>query len=344
MTLRQDYLAGETLDTIYWGGGTPSMLTEADFEQVFEAVYRLFPVKEDAEITLEVNPDDITPDYVSSLCRLPFNRISIGIQSFNDEDLRFLHRRHTGRQAIWAAQLCTDRGYGNISIDLMYGLPGQTPARWEQNLEEALRLNIVHLSAYHLIYEEGTLLYRMKKDKCIQAVDEDVSLSLFTLLIDRMTDAGYRHYEISNFAQPGFLSLHNTSYWTGKKYLGIGPSAHSYNMESRQWNVSSLSLYIKNTQNGTSCVETEKLNIHNKYNEYILTGLRTQWGISLSYILTKFGEEKYNYCKMQVKRYTDTGILRIYDDRLLLSRNGLFISDVVMSDLLWVDSYTKQGI
>jgi oxygen-independent coproporphyrinogen-3 oxidase len=343
MAMRKDYIAGETVETVYWGGGTPSMLTVSDFEQVFEAIYRLFPVKEDAEITLEANPDDMIPDYVSSLRRLPFNRISMGVQSFNEADLRLLNRRHTGRQARSAVQLCRDSGYENISIDLMYGLPGQTPVQWEQNIEEALRLNIVHLSAYHLIYEEGTPLYRMKEDKRIQTVDEDVSLSLFTILIDRLTDADFQHYEISNFAKPGYLSLHNTSYWTGKKYLGIGPSAHSYNIESRQWNISSVSQYIKDVRNGISC-EIEELNIHNKYNEYILTGLRSQWGISLSYILTKFGKEKYNYCKMQVKRHIDTDILQINGDRLLFSRKGLFISDAVMSDLLWVDSYTKQGI
>jgi oxygen-independent coproporphyrinogen-3 oxidase len=344
MAMRKDYLAGETLNTVYFGGGTPSLLTPADWERIFEAVYRLFPVGENAEITLEANPDDLTPAYVSSLRRLPFNRISIGIQSFSDEDLRFLCRRHSGSQAITAVRLCRENGYGNISIDLMYGLPGQTPARWEENIEEALRLNPVHLSAYHLTYETHTRLYRMKEEGRIQPVDEEVSLSLFTLLTDRLTDAGYQHYEISSFAKPGYLSLHNSSYWTGEKYLGIGPSAHSYNKESRQWNVSSLPHYIRSMQNGASCHETELLNIHNKYNEYILTGLRTQWGISLSHILTIFGEEKYNHCIMQAKPYTDSGILKTDGDRLLFSRQGLFVSDTVISDLLWVDSYTKQGI
>jgi oxygen-independent coproporphyrinogen-3 oxidase len=341
MEMRQNYLAGETLNTVYWGGGTPSILKAVDWEQVFEAIYRLFPVNEKAEITLEANPDDLTPEYISTLRRLPFNRISIGVQSFNDADLRFLGRRHSGKQAATAVRLCKESGYENISIDLMYGLPGQTPAQWEQNVEEALRLNLVHLSAYHLIYEEGTRLYRMKEEGRIQAVDEETSLSLFTVLIDRLTDAGYQHYEISNFAQPNYLSLHNTSYWTGEKYLGVGPSAHSYNIESRQWNVSSLSHYLQSIRSGASCAEIEALNIHNKYNEYILTSLRTQWGIHLPHILTKFGEGKYNYCIMQARPYINTGILQVNGDRLLLSRRGLFISDTIMSDLLWVDSYTK---
>ncbi|MDR1556925.1 MAG: radical SAM family heme chaperone HemW [Tannerellaceae bacterium] len=344
MAMRRDYLAGETLETVYFGGGTPSTLTAAEWEQIFEAIYRLFPVGETAEITLEANPDDMTPAYVSSLRRLPFNRISMGVQSFRDEDLRFLCRRHTARQATEAVGLCRENGYGNLSIDLMYGLPGQTAALWEQNLEEALRLDIVHLSAYHLTYEEGTRLYRMKEAGHVRPVDEELSLSLFTMLTTRLKDAGYLHYEISSFARPGFLSRHNSAYWTGKKYLGIGPSAHSYDTGSRQWNVSSLQHYIKGIQKKVPCIETELLNIHNKYNEYILTRLRTCRGISLSYILTNFGEEKYNYCIMQAKRLVDTGFLRQEGDKLLLSGKGIFVSDGLMCDLLWVDSYTKHGV
>jgi oxygen-independent coproporphyrinogen-3 oxidase len=344
MEMRKDYLAGETVDTVYFGGGTPSLLTAVDWERIFESIYRIFPIKENAEITLEANPDDMTPDYVSSLRRLPFNRISMGVQSFNDDDLRFLGRRHSGRQAQTTVRLCRENGYGNISIDLMYGLPGQTPAQWEQNLEAALRLDVAHLSAYHLTYEEGTWLYRMKEEGRIRPVDEDVSLSLFRMLTERLTDAGFLHYEISNFAKPGYLSCHNSSYWTGKKYLGIGPSAHSYNTDSRQWNVSSLLHYIKGVKEESPCIETELLNSNDKYNEYILTGLRTCWGINLSYILTKFGEEKYNYCIMQAKRPIDAGHLLREGDKLLFSRKGLFVSDSIMADLLWMDSYTKHGV
>ena len=344
MEMRKDYLGGETVETVYFGGGTPSLLTAVDWERIFEAIYRIFPLQENAEVTLEANPDDMSPDYVSSLRRLPFNRISMGVQSFNDEDLRFLGRRHSGKQAQATVRLCRENGYGNISIDLMYGLPGQTPARWEQNLEEALRLDVVHLSAYHLTYEKDTRLYRMKEEGRIRPVDEDVSLSLFGMLTERLTDAGFLHYEISNFARPGYLSRHNSAYWTGKKYLGIGPSAHSYDAESRQWNVSSLLHYIKGVKEESPCIETERLSGNDKYNEYILTGLRTGWVINLSYILTKFGEEKYNYCIMQAKRPVDSGYLLREGDKLLFSRKGLFISDSIMADLLWVDSYTKHGI
>jgi oxygen-independent coproporphyrinogen-3 oxidase len=344
MEQRKDYAAGEAMETVYFGGGTPSVLTASDWERVFEAIYRLFTVKEDAEITMEANPDDMTPAYVSSLRCLPFNRISMGVQSFNDADLRFLRRRHTGVQAAEAVALCRENGYDNISLDLMYGLPGQTPAQWEETLTEALRLDVAHLSAYHLIYEKNTPLYRMKEEGRIRPVDEDLSLELFTMLIDRLTDAGYRHYEISNFARPGYISRHNSSYWTGEKYLGIGASAHSYDTESRQWNVSSLLHYIKGIRNSSPCMEIEMLNIHNKYNEYILTGLRTKWGISLSHIRTHFGEDKYKHCIMQAQRFVQAGIMTEEDDKLLLSRDGLFVSDGVMSDLLWMDSYTKQGV
>jgi oxygen-independent coproporphyrinogen-3 oxidase len=341
MTLRRDYLAGEPVETVYLGGGTPSLLSAAEWEPVFDAIYRLFPVDADAEITLEANPDDLTPGYVDSLRRLPVNRISMGVQSFNDADLHLLRRRHTGRQAIEAVRLCLENGYGNISIDLMYGLPGQTLARWEANLAEALRLDAAHISAYHLTYEKGTPLYRMKAEGSIQPVDEDLSLSLFDTLTERLTDAGYEHYEISNFARPGRISRHNSSYWTGKKYLGIGPSAHSYNVASRQWNVSSLVRYLEGIRKGAPCSETEILSIHDKYNEYILTGLRTRWGIRLSRIRADFGDSKYNYCKVQARRFITSGILLEEGDKLLFSRNGWFVSDSVISALLWVDSYTK---
>jgi oxygen-independent coproporphyrinogen-3 oxidase len=341
MTMRKNYIADEPLGTIYMGGGTPSVLTAADWERVFDALYRLFPVCADAEITLEANPDDMTPGYVDALRRLPFNRISIGVQSFNDEDLHSLRRRHTGRQALEAVRLCQEKGYGNISIDLMYGLPGQTLTRWEENLAKALHLEIAHLSAYHLTYEPGTLLYRMKEESRIQPADEDLSLSLFTTLIDTLADADYQHYEISNFARPGHISRHNTAYWTGEKYLGIGPSAHSYNVESRQWNISSLQRYMEGIRKGLPCSETEILTVHDQYNEYILTGLRTRLGISLSRIQTTFGESKRHYCKMQAKRFVSSGILLEEGDRLLFSRRGWFISDSVISALLWVDFCTK---
>jgi oxygen-independent coproporphyrinogen-3 oxidase len=336
MEMRRDYTGGEPVGTIYIGGGTPSQLATGDLQRIFDRIYSLFSVKEETEVTLEANPDDMTPDYVKSLRTLPVNRISMGVQSFHDADLVFLQRRHNRKQALQAVSLCKENGLNNISIDLIYGLPGQTTGAWEKNINEAIRLQIPHLSAYHLIYEEGTKLYRLKESEKVTPVDEDVSLSLFSVLTERLTEAGYLHYEIANFAYPGKISIHNSSYWRGEPYLGLGPSAHSYNIESRQWNVSSLIHYIEGITANEPVTETEMLNIHNKYNDYILTGLRTMWGISLPYILTHFGEKMQTYCLKQATPFINRELIRYSDDKLLLSREGLFISDGIISDLLWV--------
>jgi oxygen-independent coproporphyrinogen-3 oxidase len=336
MEMRRDYLGDEPVGTIYIGGGTPSQLAIDDLRRIFDAVYSLFSVKEEIEVTLEANPDDMMPDYVKSLRTLPVNRISMGVQSFHDADLTFLQRRHNREQAIQAVSLCKENGLDNISIDLIYGLPGQTVEAWKKNINEAIRLQIPHLSAYHLIYEEGTKLYQLKESGKVRPVDEEISLSLFSLLMERLTEAGYIHYEISNFAYPGKISIHNSAYWRGKKYLGLGPSAHSYNIESRQWNVSSLIHYIKGITANAPAIEVEMLNIPNKYNDYILTGLRTMWGISLPYILTNFGEKMQTYCLKQATPFMNRGLIRCSDDKLLLSREGLFISDGIISSLLWV--------
>lgn len=336
MEMRKSYPGGESIETIYFGGGTPSQLAIVDFERIFNTIYALFPVSENAEITLEANPDDMTEAYTASLRTLPFNRLSMGVQSFHEDDLRFLQRRHTVDQAAHAVSLCKENGFQNISLDLIYGLPGQTVERWEVNIEQFLSLNVPHLSAYHLIYEEGTRLYRLKEAGSVQPIDEDTSVALFNTLINKTTEAGYIHYEISNFSRPGMFSKHNSSYWQGKKYLGVGPSAHSYDIESRQWNVSSLKQYIQGIHEGIPKIEREMLNLPNQYNDYIITGLRTMWGISLSFILTHFGEERHNYCLAQASTFIKEGLLIRNGDNLLLSRDGVFVSDSVMSDLLWV--------
>lgn len=336
MELRQEYIGGEPVETIYFGGGTPSQLQAADFERIFEAAARLFDISNCKEITLEANPDDMTPEYVSTLRSLPFNRVSMGVQSFQEKDLRFLNRRHDREQALRAVALCKENGIGNISIDLIYGLPGQTPDEWVSNLDEAIRLDIPHISAYHLIYEEGTALYKLMEAGKIAPVEEDLSVSLFSTLIYKLTEAGYLHYEISNFARPGYFSQHNSSYWTGKKYLGLGPSAHSYDGESRQWNISSLPLYLKGVTAGAPDIELEKLDLNTRYNDYIITGLRTMWGVRLTDIRERFGEEKRLYLDRQATAYLRRGLLILKNDTLTLSEEGIFISDGIMSDLLWV--------
>lgn len=336
MELRQEYIGQEPLETIYFGGGTPSQLQAGDFKRIFDAAARLFDTTDCREITLEANPDDMTPEYVASLRDLPFSRISMGVQSFQEKDLRFLNRRHDREQALRAVDRCKENGIRNISIDLIYGLPGQTPDEWESNLDEAIQLDIPHISAYHLIYEEGTALYKLLEAGKVTPVEEELSVSLFSTLINKLNEAGYLHYEISNFARPGCFSRHNSSYWTGKKYLGIGPSAHSYNGENRQWNISSLPLYLKAIASGMPDVEIEKLDLNTRYNDFIITGLRTMWGIRLSDIREQFGEEKQAYLERQAAVYLRRGLLIHENDTLTLSKEGIFISDGIMSDLLWV--------
>ena len=336
LEIRKNYLEGEEIETIYLGGGTPSQLTEKELNEIFTSLYNIYKVKEDAEITLEANPDDLTPEYVSMLRRLPVNRISMGIQTFQEETLKLLHRRHTARQAIEAFRRCREAGFRNISIDLMYGLPGETLDTWKQDLQQAIDLHPEHISAYHLIYEEGTELWKLKEQHQVEEADEDLSVTLFSTLINELTNAGYQHYEISNFCLPGLHSRHNSSYWTGKKYLGCGPSAHSFNGISRQWNVASLSKYIEGIISGKPDFEIEDLDLYTRYNDFVITSIRTCWGMSLSRLRTEYGEELYRYCLRMAKPHLSEGVLEICEGVLKLTRRGIFISDGIMSDLLWV--------
>lgn len=336
MELRGEYIDDDTLETIYLGGGTPSRLSGNDLERIFNAISRRFSITEGAEITLEANPDDIRPDYLSALRDLPINRISMGIQSFRPEDLRLLNRRHDREQAIRAVELCQAHGFTNLSIDLIYGLPGQTPEAWEENLRQAIRLGTPHLSAYHLTYEEGTALYKRLQAGQVEPVDEEVSVTLFHILTERMAEAGFQHYEISNFARPGFHARHNSAYWTGKPYLGLGPSAHSYNRTSREWNVASLPLYLRGIESGQPATERETLDLSTRYNDFIITGLRTMWGISLDKLRAEFGEALLAYCQKQARPYIQRGLLRQENDRLALSQAGILLSDGIMSELMYI--------
>lgn len=337
LELRKDYLSEETIDTIYLGGGTPSQLEEKDFTQLFDHIYKVYPVNPAAEITLEANPDDLTPAYVNMLRGLPFNRLSMGIQTFKEDTLRLLHRRHTAAQAQQAYQCCREAGFQNISIDLMYGLPGETLEDWQKDLQTAIDMHPEHISAYHLIYEEGTPLWKLKETHKMEETDEDLSVSLFKELIHTLKAHGYEHYEISNFCQPGYYSRHNSSYWTGKKYLGCGPSAHSYNGTSRQWNVASLSQYIQGIQQGTPCQEKEELDLYTRYNDFVITRLRTAYGIPTELLKNVFGETLYNYCMRMASSYLKQGLLTWDHHILKLTEKGIFISDGIMSDLLWVE-------
>lgn len=337
LEIRKDYLQGEDIETIYLGGGTPSQLSLEELESIFTTIYNIYKVKEDAEITLEANPDDLTTAYISKLRRLPINRISMGIQTFQEETLKLLHRRHTAQQAIEAFQRCRNAGFQNISIDLMYGLPNETLETWREDLKKALSLYPEHISAYHLIYEEGTTLWNLREQHQVEEADEELSVTLFKTLIDELTQAGYQHYEISNFCLPGLHSRHNSSYWTGKKYLGCGPSAHSFNGLSRQWNVASLEAYINGMSLGKPDYEIEELDLYTRYNDFVITSIRTCRGMSLPHLHTEYGEELYRYCLRMAKSYLEQGLLEKKGDNLKLTPKGIFISDGIMSDLLWVE-------
>lgn len=334
---RKDYLQGERIETIYLGGGTPSQLEFKDFEQIFQTLHRLYDISPEAEITIEANPDDLTDEYVNMLRTFPFNRLSMGIQTFQENILRLLHRRHTAQQAVEAFERCRKAGFTNISIDLMYGLPGETLQTWEADLRQAISMKPEHISAYHLIYEEGTVLWKLREQHRVEEADEDLSVSLFTQLIHKLKDYGYQHYEISNFCLPGMYSRHNSSYWTGKKYLGCGPSAHSYNGISRQWNVSSLDRYIEQVNNGETYFEVEELDSYTRYNDFVITTIRTMWGMQLDVLKELFGTKLYNYCLRMVQPHLSQGTLELSNGVLKLTEKGVFISDGIMSDMLWVD-------
>ncbi|HMM01991.1 MULTISPECIES: radical SAM family heme chaperone HemW [unclassified Dysgonomonas] len=334
--LRRDYISNEIVKTIYFGGGTPSQLSYGDFQRIFDTIRANFTVASDAEITMEANPDDLDAKYIETLRGLPFNRLGIGIQSFDDNELKFLKRRHSAERAIDAVSLCKSSGYNNISIDLMYGLPNQTMDIWQRNLEQAINLDVQHISSYHLIYEQGTRLYRLFRLGDVKPVDEDLSVQMFSTMIDSLSDAGFQHYEISNFARNGLYSKHNSSYWLGEKYLGLGPAAHSFDGQNRAWNIASISKYTEGIGQGSPAVETEYLDKNTGYNDFILTGMRTMWGVNLVVLENRFGTSMKDYCMKNVRKYINQGFVTNNDNVLKLTREGIFISDGIMSDLMWV--------
>ncbi|SCD20113.1 Coproporphyrinogen III oxidase [Proteiniphilum saccharofermentans] len=333
--IRKDEIS-EPVKTIYFGGGTPSRLRQEHFERIFDVLLHHYSIVPEVEITVEANPDDLSEAYVEMLSRLPLNRLSMGIQSFNDGELKFLSRRHSAQQAIDAVRRCQQHGFGNISIDLMYGLPQQTEEIWRHNLTQAIALDVPHISSYHLIYEEKTKMYRLLQAGRIKPAEEELSTAMFAMLIDRLTSHGYIHYEISAFGKEGHFSRHNSSYWKNEKYLGLGPAAHSFDGDNRTLNVPSLMRYIKGVESGVLDRETEHLSLSEKYNEAILTGLRTMWGLDLTELTACFGNEFHHYCMENARKYLDRNLLRIKDGRMKLTREGIFISDGIMSDLMWV--------
>ena len=339
LQLRLGELQGAPIETIYFGGGTPSTLTIEELSSILTSL-RNFHLSsfnfQLAEITLEANPDDLTEEYVQGLRTLPFNRVSIGIQSFHDRTLRLVGRRHTAQEAIEAVHRCQRMGLTYISIDLMYGLPGETLEDWTYSLEQAIALRVPHISAYHLTYEEGTRLWRMKEQGIVCAIDEEQSIGAFELLREKLLAAGYEHYEISNFALPGYHSRHNSSYWKGIPYIGVGPGAHSYNGTDRRWNLSSLTDYIATPPGEDVPHEVEHLSTEERYDERIITELRTARGIDLTGLLADFGEHYHAHCLRCATPYMNRGqLIHTADNHLRLTPESIFISDAVMRDLLY---------
>lgn len=340
--LRRDYLGEESsLKSVYFGGGTPSLLSVKELERIFTCINEVFTLEDGAEITLEANPDDLTMDYISDLRSLPINRLSMGLQTFNDKFLETLHRRHNSAKGLQAVENCLAGGFENLSIDLMYGLPGQTLEDWSDDLDKALSLNVKHLSAYSLIYEEGTPLWKMRSRGEVSEADEELSLQMFNLLQDRARESGFEHYEISNFAIPGYQAVHNSSYWSGASYLGCGPAAHSYNGMERRWNLPDVKSYVAAI--GDVPHGSEMLDNKTRYNETIITGLRTSRGINLDELSEMYGSDEVDYLLRMAQPSLSRGLLRCDGAEsgkkgvLRLTREGLFVSDDIMSDLLDVE-------
>lgn len=335
MELRKNYIR-EPFSTIYLGGGTPSLLDEAELTKLFLYINNVYDVDRNAEITMECNPDDITPKFTNMLSRLPINRVSMGAQTFADSRLRLLHRRHNSDEVKHAVKLLREAGIKNISIDLMFGFPDESLSQWKEDISAALALNVEHISAYSLMYEEDTPLWKMLDTGKVKEIDEELSLTMFKELVCQLTDAGYEHYEISNFARTGYRSRHNSSYWHQVPYIGLGAAAHSFDLNSRQWNVADLKLYIEEINNGIIPMEREELDNDTTFNDIITTALRTSDGIDLNALETRLGKRYRNTLISAAGKHLEQGLLEIRHDRLRLTSEGIFISDMVMSDLMIV--------
>ncbi|MBR5643842.1 MAG: radical SAM family heme chaperone HemW [Salinivirgaceae bacterium] len=335
---RRDYLNGEQVQTIYFGGGTPSLMEPAEIQSVIDTIKQLHSVADNPEITIEANPDDLTLAYISQLAQTSVNRLSIGIQSFDDEMLKLMNRRHTAQQAIDAVKNCQQAGYSNISVDLIYGLPQMTADDWCRQLDNVARLNVQHLSAYHLSYEEGTAFGLKLKQHKLEEVSEDESLEQFEILTDWAKTAGFEHYEISNFAKPGFRSRHNSSYWNRTIYLGVGPAAHSYNRTTRSWNTANTAEYIKGIESGSCVSEEEQLSPTDIFNDYVITALRTSSGIDMDYLEREQPQQMVEYLKHQADSFVADGKLEYSANHLKLTHSGIFISDEIMEALIVSDN------
>ena len=332
IALRKSEFKDEVVETIYFGGGTPSILEIDDLRFLIDEVYRNYTVAENPEITVEANPDDLTETRIIELSQNKINRLSIGIQSFFEDDLKLMNRAHNSAEAKKCLEIATQY-FDNISIDLIYGVPGMSNEKWLQNIETALSFNVPHISSYALTVEPKTALNTFIQKGIIPPPDDEVAQEHFHLLVEKLEENGFIHYELSNFGKTTYFSKNNSSYWLGKKYIGIGPSAHSYNGISRSWNISNNTLYLKSISENILPSETETLTKTDRYNEYVMTGLRTIWGISLDRIEREFGKTYLDYLNKQSYNYIEDHFLFVEDNILRTTKIGKFLSDGIASDL-----------
>ena len=333
----QNNYTSEDIATIYFGGGTPSILQPQYIDQLLKTIYQQFKVLPDAEITLEANPDDITTERLKAWKAIGINRMSIGIQSFREEDLLWMNRAHNAVQAKECIRLAQQEGIDNITIDLIYGVPNLSDEQWTENIHTALSLNIPHLSCYALTVEPRTALDKMIKQQKKEPVDTDKQAAQFIILMNELKEAGFQHYEISNFSKPGFRSMHNSSYWQGKPYIGIGPSAHSYNGLARQWNIANNALYVQSIQQNTIPSEEELLSADQRYNEFVMISLRTIEGLNLNTLRTLFGEGKLGYTVLAIQRWIEEQYVVEINNSYCLTTTGKLMADAIASDLFIVD-------
>ncbi len=342
LELRKEELNKEPIETIYFGGGTPSLLKIDELRMLIDTIYENYEVVEDAEITLEANPDDLTSKKIKELSKLPINRLSIGIQSFFDDDLKFMNRAHTAEESKKCLTEAT-KYFDNITIDLIYGVPNMSNEKWLSNLKQAFDFNIPHISSYALTVEEKTVLHKLIEKGKVPPVDENLALEHYNILVSETEKRGFVNYEISNFGNPAYFSKHNTSYWFGEKYLGIGPSAHSFTGFERSWNVSNNTKYIKALLVDELPSEKEQLSEINRFNEYIMTGLRTIWGVSFQKIEKEFGAMYLEDLKKSAERHIKLGLLEIelrsFSGKVLVTtKKGKFLADGIASDLFKISS------
>jgi oxygen-independent coproporphyrinogen-3 oxidase len=335
--LRKKQWQGISFETLYFGGGTPSVLSAKELNRITDAVRTNYSFSEDIEFTLEANPDDLTLEYLKVLKKeTAINRLSIGTQSFFDEHLQLMNRRHTGSEAYNSIYMAREEGFENMNIDLIYGVPGLSNQQWTENLSKFIELKVPHLSAYHLSFEPKTVFEHMRKNNKLKPVDEILSAQQYEILVERLKNENYQHYEVSNFAKDAFFSKHNTNYWLGKKYIGIGPSAHSFMGDKRSWNISNNTKYCQALSIGSDDYFTEELlDVPTKYNEYLLTSLRTQWGLDLNYIATNFGQDYADYCVQKVRKFEIDKHYQKTTNGIALTEQGWFISDYIISELFF---------